>query len=217
MIRLYICGTDTDVGKTFVVRLLANAFRAREQSVTVVKLVQTGVGEHEAGDAHTAVEQTGQTAIELVRFRKPADPWSAAIAEGRPALTAADLAKDVEKITGNVLVEGSGGALVPLNAEETLSTTAEICGLSAVVVVGLRLGCISHALLTQYYLAERNVRTRGFVLVDRWETGAEYAQEIETVLLSRGSVLGTVPYCGKGDPSPATGESLLRAISESHK
>jgi dethiobiotin synthase len=199
------------------VRLLAHAFRAREQAVTVVKLVQTGVDVQEAGDASTAVENTGQTAIELVRFRKPADPWSAAIAEGRAALTAADLAERVEKITGNVLVEGSGGALVPINAEETISTVAELCGLSAVVVVGLRLGCISHALLTHHYLSGRGVRTCGFVLVDRWETGAEYAQEVEKVLLSRGSVLGTVPYIEKGDPSPATGESLLRAISESDR
>ena len=212
--RLYICGTDTDVGKTFVVRLLANAFRARQQTVTVVKLAQTGVDAQEAGDARTAVEQTGQTAIELVRFRKPADPWSAAIAEGRAALTATDLAQRVQQITGHVLVEGSGGAFVPINAEETLSTAAELCDLSAVIVVGLRLGCISHALLTHYYLSRRGVRTCGFVLVDRWKAGADYAREVENVLLSRGSVLGTVAHIETGDPAPATGESLLRAISE---
>jgi dethiobiotin synthetase len=212
--RLYICGTDTDVGKTFVVRLLANAFGARERAVTVIKLVQTGVDPDESGDARTAVERTGQTALELERFRKPADPWSAAIAEGRAALTAADLAERVAKIAGDVLVEGSGGALVPINAEETISTVAERCGLDAAIVVGLRLGCISHALLTEHYLRGRGIRTCGFVLVDRWGSGDAYAREVENVLASRGPVLGMIPYIETGDPSPATGELLLRALLE---
>jgi dethiobiotin synthetase len=197
--------------------LLANAFRARDQSVTVVKLVQTGVAPHEAGDALAAVENTGQTAIELARFQKPADPWTAALAEGRAAPVATDLAEQVQMIGGNVLVEGSGGALVPINAKETISTVAELCGLNAIVVVGLRLGCINHALLTHHYLLERGVSTCGFVLVDRWMNGGDYAQEVDNVLLSRGSVLGWVPYVEHEDPSPALGESLLQAISKVYR
>jgi dethiobiotin synthase len=197
-----------------VVRLLADACRARRESVTVVKIVQTGVDAEDAGDARVAVERNGQTAIELLRFAKPADPWTASIAEGRAAPAAADLVRRVEKIDGNLLVEGSGGALVPINAEETISTVAERCGLRAVVVVGLRLGCISHALLTQHYLSGRGMPVCGFVLVDRWSTGAEYEREVENVLLSRGCVLGTVPYVEQGDPPPAVGAELLRAIAE---
>lgn len=209
-----MCGTDTDVGKTFVVRLLAGAFRARDEPVTVVKLVQTGVDADETGDAQTAVANTGAPALELARFRKPADPWSAAIAEDRTPLAAGELAARLEEIPGNVLVEGSGGALVPINAEETISSVAELCGLNAIIVVGLRLGCINHALLTHYYLSGRGVTACGFVLVDRWGTGGEYALEVKNVLLSRGTVLGTVPFIDPDDVSPAFGAPLLRAISE---
>ena len=214
LILLYVCGTDTDVGKTYVTGLLADAFRASDRAVTVVKLVQTGLEADAAGDARAAVERNGQTAVELVRCRKPADPWTAAVAEGRAAPAAAELARGVAALDGNLLVEGSGGVLVPINAEETISTAAERCGLNAVIVVGLRLGCINHALLTLEALAARNIRVFGFVLVDRWSNGTVYAQEVENVLLSRGSVLGTVPYVAQGEPPPALGAALLRAVAE---
>lgn len=214
LMRLYVCGTDTDVGKTYVTGLLADAFRASGRAVTVIKLVQTGLDDGAAGDARTAVANNGQAAVELLRFHKPADPWTAAMAEGRPAAAAADLARGVAAHEGNVLVEGSGGVLVPLNAEETISTAAERSGLNAVIVVGLRLGCINHALLSHEALAARAIPVCGFVLVDRWSNGTVYAQEVENVLLSRGSVLGTVPYVAQGEPPPALGAALLRAIAE---
>jgi dethiobiotin synthetase len=181
--------------------------------VTVVKLVQTGVAGDEPGDAAHAVAGTRATACELARYAKPSDAWTAALAEGRPTVDAERLALAVRAIAGTVLVEGSGGVAVPVDATETISTIAARAGLTALVVVGLRLGCINHALLTQRYLASLGVPMLGFVLVDRWDAGAAYAEEVERVLRNFGRVLGVVTF-DANDPAPSMpGELLLRTIS----
>jgi dethiobiotin synthase len=210
--RLYICGTDTDVGKTTVVRLLARALDARGDDVTVVKLVQTGVTGDEPGDAALAVAGTRARACELARFAKPSDAWTAALAEGRPTVDPEALARAVRAIGGTVLVEGSGGAAVPVDASETISTIAARAGLRALLVVGLRLGCINHALLTQRYLASLGLPILGFVLVDRWDAGAAYAEEVARVLRNFARILGVVAF--GADEAPAMpGDLLLRTIS----
>jgi dethiobiotin synthase len=211
--RVYVCGTDTDVGKTTLVRLLARACDARGDDVTVVKLVQTGVTGDEPGDAATAVAGTRATACELARFAKPSDAWTAALAEGRPTLDAEALAARVRAIGGSVIVEGSGGVAVPIDATETVSTIAARCELRAVMAVGLRLGCINHALLSQRYLATLGLPMLGFVLVDRWNAGDAYAEEVARVLRNFGPILGVVNF-GADDPVPSMlGDALLRALT----
>jgi dethiobiotin synthase len=211
--RVYVCGTDTDVGKTTLVRLLARACDARGDDVTVVKLVQTGVTGDEPGDAASAVAGTRATARELARFAKPSDAWTAALAEDRPTVDAEALAAQVRAMTGTVIVEGSGGVAVPVDATETVSTIAARCDVVAVMAVGLRLGCINHALLSQRYLASLGLPLAGFVLIDRWDEGAGYAEEVARVLRNFGSVLGVVNF-GADDPVPSMlGDALLRALS----
>ncbi len=212
--RVFVCGTDTDVGKTFVVRLLATALEAAGRPATIVKLAQTGVGPAEEGDAQFAVAGTQQTALELARFPKPADPWTAARAAGAPLLDAATLAAAVDRIAGDLVVEGSGGVAVPLNPDETLTHVVQRSALPAIVVVGLRLGCMNHAVLTREYLAARGVRMLGFVLVDRWACGTAYAEEVRYVLQNRDAILGFVPHVEREMPLLPIGEPLLRAVLE---
>jgi dethiobiotin synthetase len=192
--RLYVTGTDTDVGKTAVSAAAARVLRERHGAATVVKIAQTGLGEGERGDAERAAELAGCDWRELVRFPKPADPWTAARDACRPPLRAADAANAIAAIAGPLIVEGSGGAAVPLNETESISEVAARCGLDALLVVGLRLGCLNHALLTLEYLARRDVRVRGIVSCERWLADATYPQDARRVLEPTGIPLVHVPY-----------------------
>ncbi len=166
--RVFVTGTDTDVGKTRVTAALAAAFVARGECPTIVKAVQTGLAPGVPGDALEAAELAGCAALELARFRLAADPWSAALAEGAAPLEASVLAAGIGRVAGLAIVEGAGGAAVPINAHETLTTVAAKSSCTAIVAVGLRLGCISHTLLTLAYLSAHAVPVLGIVLVERW-------------------------------------------------
>lgn len=206
--RIYITGTDTDVGKTRVTAALALALRRSlllSTPVTIVKAVQTGCGPLDLGDATKAAAlanaqlDPGSGAQvfcrELRRFRKPSDGYSAALAEDRAALTSTELAEKLQSIDGAIVVEGSGGAAVPINEHETISHAAVRAGLSAIVVVGLRLGCINHALLTARYLADLGCPTLGAVLVDRWERSEpSYREDVTRALSHVLEIISFVPY-----------------------
>ena len=133
-----------------------------------MKAVQTGLAPGTEGDAAVAASLAGCASLEFARFGLAADPWSAALAEGAPLLHAAILARRIEAVPGPLIVEGAGGAAVPINATETLTTVAALTSCEAVVVAGLRLGAISHTLLTLAYLSAHDVPVRGVVLVERW-------------------------------------------------
>jgi dethiobiotin synthetase len=180
--RLYITGTDTDVGKTVVTAAFARLLRERHGAATVLKIAQTGLTEDERGDAELAAALAGCDWRELARFPKPADAWTAARDAGRPPLRAADAAQAIAAIPGALVVEGSGGAAVPLNETESITDVASRSGLEAVVVVGLRLGCMNHALLTMEYLARRDVPLRAIVLCERWPIEEGYAEDVLRVL-----------------------------------
>ncbi len=142
--RLFVTGTDTDIGKTRVTAAFAAMCVARGERPTIVKAVQTGLAPGAPGDAAEAAALAGCAALEFARFRLPADPWSAAEAENAPLLDARRLAQQIESVAGTVIVEGAGGVAVPINPEETVATVIAQTSCAAVVVAGLRLGCISH-------------------------------------------------------------------------
>jgi dethiobiotin synthase len=195
MHRYFVTGTDTDVGKTRVTAALARALAQAGRKPTIVKLVQTGVRDGEVGDAQRAGELAGCDYRELARFFKPADPWSAALADGLPAIRAEDLKFVLDGIEGTVVAEGAGGVAVPLNRTQTFVDVAEMCGLSAVIVIGLRLGCINHALLTAALLQEHKVAVAGAVFCERWEaTAPDYREDVRRGLQGKLDVLGTLQF-----------------------
>ena len=193
--RFFITGTDTDVGKTRITAGAAKALRQGGWDVTIVKAVQTGINQEEIGDAALAGALAECAFDELVRFRSPADPWSAANdALEKPPL-AEDLAKKIGAIQGALVVEGSGGIAVPLNDHQTMGELALRCALPVIVVVGLRLGCINHAILTLDYLRVRGASVIGLVLVDRFgDVRPDYAQEVESRLEAYASTIARLPH-----------------------
>lgn len=210
--RVYVTGTDTDVGKTRVCGSLAAARQRAGFSATIVKLAQTGLGPDELGDAQLAAEFAGCAALEFARFPLAADPWTAALAANAPPLEARDLAARLRALDGDLIVEGSGGAAVPLNERESLSDVAALAGLDALVVVGLRLGCISHAVMTAEYLRRRSIRVLGAVLVERWEpVGVVYRDQVRAALAPSLPVVATLPY--ERSPGSALPDDLFPAAA----
>lgn len=215
---IYVTGTDTDVGKTRVAAAVARAWNARGDVPTVVKLVQTGIARSDEGDAQLAARWAGARWRELGRFRAAADPWSAALAESNRPLRVAQLLAGVRACTEPVVVEGTGGAAVPLNEAETVTDVAVKGALPAVVAVGLRLGCISHAVLTISYLRERGIRVAGLVLVERWQpVDPAYRNDVARALGSYGALLGTVSFDHDPQRSAIAAAPLFATLLEEER
>jgi dethiobiotin synthetase len=212
MHRYFITGTDTDVGKTRVSAALALALRNAALSPTVVKLVQTGLTQGAAGDAERAGRLAAVPFVELRRFAKAADPWSAALAERTP-LSCSALAGELASMAGALIVEGSGGVMVPLNAHEQLGDVAAEAGLETIVVVGLRIGCLNHALLTLEHCERRRVAVAGVVLVERWSaTTPAYRDDVRRVLQGKSQIFGILPFAPNEAGSVEAGAKLFEPL-----
>ncbi|HEV2261468.1 MAG TPA: dethiobiotin synthase [Candidatus Rubrimentiphilum sp.] len=214
MHRYLITGTDTDVGKTRVSAALALRLRAAGE-VTIVKLVQTGLSQDAAGDCARASALAGCTGIELARFTRAADPWSAALADGVPPVHAADLVQRINAVEGAVVAEGAGGLAVPLNRTENFASVAKAAPLAVLLVIGLRLGCMNHALLTIDLCRHSELSVAGAVLVDRWERSeASYVEDVQRVLQGKINVLGILPFERDEAASVSQGAALFDALIE---
>ena len=200
MYRFLVTGTDTDVGKTRATAALATALRLDGEDPTIVKLVQTGLEPGVPGDAARAGSLAKARHIELARFQKPADPWSAALAEGMPTVHAEDLARIIGGISGALVAEGAGGLAVPLNRAQNFATVAVLAKLRVILVVGLRLGSMNHALLTLALCDQLRLPVAGCVLVDRWQkSDPSYAADVRRALQGKVDILGILPF----DPNEA--------------
>ena len=195
MHRYLVTGTDTDVGKTRVAAALGIALRDHGFEPTLIKLIQTGTAEDTPGDAQRAGTLAGLRHRELARFWKAADPWSAALAEGMPPVHAEDLKLVLDRIEGPIVAEGSGGVAVPLNRKQNFADVAQLAQLRVVIAVGLRMGCISHALLTISGLQERQLTIAGAVLVERWDaTEPDFREDVLRALSERVRIFGTLHH-----------------------
>lgn len=213
MHRYFVTGTDTDVGKTRVTAALASALKIAGERTTIVKLVQTGLEPGVEGDAAVAGRLAGVPHMEFARFRKPADPWSAALADGMPAVHAEDLARVLDQIEGSVVCEGAGGLAVPLNRTQHFGDVARLANLPAVLAVGLRLGCMNHALLTLALCDQLGIAVAGAVLVDRWSASdPAYVADVQRALQGKVRVLGILPFAVEERASVEAGARLFSSL-----
>jgi len=168
---ILITGTDTGVGKTHAGRRMAAAFHARGISVGVFKPLESGWPEGGAGsdaDLLLKAASSKQTLDDvcLYRLKTPVAPAVAARIDG--------VEIDVEKILRHlrglssrfdiVLVEGAGGLLTPLAKDWNILDLAVKGGMHALVVVANKLGCVNHALLTDFAMKQAGVERIGFVM-----------------------------------------------------
>lgn len=169
----FITGTDTGVGKTVVTCALLCALQARGLRVAPMKPVAAGAerieGQWVNEDVRALLSSAGAPyPSELVNpmlLREPMAPHIAAAREGASIALAPLLAayQALASQSDSVLVEGVGGFVVPLAPGLDTRDLAVALGLPVVLVVGLRLGCLNHALLTAEVIRRARLPLAGWV------------------------------------------------------
>lgn len=204
-LRYFITGTDTEIGKTTVAAGLLRAARLRGLSTAAVKPVAAGCMRTADGlrndDALTLqAECEPPLAYELLNpvALEPAIAPHIAAEEAGLQLTARHLAQACRQVFQHnadmTLVEGAGGWRVPLNDRQTLADLAIELGEPVILVVGLRLGCINHALLTLESIAADGLHVAGWVAnqvdpqMDRQQSNLDTLRKLISAPL-----LGVVP------------------------
>lgn len=202
----FITGTDTDVGKTLAAAAMLQAARQRglrcfglKPLAAGAEVTATGEGN---GDAlllmqHSSVKLS-YAQVNPVLLADPIAPHIAAQREGRSIrvdrlvgycrgalMTPADL----------VVVEGAGGWRVPLNRNETLADLAQELRLPVILVVGMRLGCLNHALLTAEAIAADGLVLAGWVANQVDPAMSCYRENLDTLRsLLRAPLLAEIPH-----------------------
>jgi dethiobiotin synthetase len=170
---LFITGTDTEVGKTVIARLVVRSLVTTGVRVAVMKPVA-------AGSFMTAQGLRNADALALIADSNVVMPYAtvnpyclATPVSPHLAAREAGVTIELERIRENyaqlragadcVIVEGAGGWLAPLNEDEFIADLAAALELPVLLVVGLRLGCLNHALLTVAAIRQRRQILAGWI------------------------------------------------------
>ena len=208
-LSLFVTGTDTEIGKTLVSAALLRGFAREGLRATAMKPIAAGAARVDGVLHNEDADQLDAAASVLLppdirtpfMLKEPAAPHIAAALENvtldmtrivdahKAALTMADV----------VVVEGVGGFRVPLTDTHDTADLALALNLPVVLVVGMRLGCISHALLTAEAIAARGLPIVGWV-ANRVDPDMLFPDENIAALRSRldrqygAPLLGIVPH-----------------------
>jgi len=201
----FVTGTDTGVGKTLISSALLHTLARHHARVVGMKPVAAGLvqqaGAWVAEDA-LALRAASTVAVppvldNPVMLPEPLSPHLSAARAGRRVGVAELVAahRGLRSLADVVLVEGSGGWRVPLNEDETLADLAVALALPVVLVVGLRLGCLNHALLTAEAIRADGLHLAGWVANTVDTAMACRDENIETLRQRlRAPLLGVVPW-----------------------
>ena len=206
----FVTGTDTEVGKTWVSVGLITLLKQQGLRVAGMKPVS-------AGCSVTAEGLRNDDALWLQRHANvdlaydEVNPY-ALLPPIAPHIAAAEIGMciDIQQLqdvfdtmagrADQVIVEGAGGWRVPLNERQTMADLAQALGLPVILVVGIRLGCINHALLSADAIALSGLPLAGWVAnrVDRDCRAAD--ENIEAIAQRVGApLLGAIPYMADFD------------------
>jgi len=166
----FVTGTDTGVGKTLVSCALLQTFAAQNLRVIGMKPVAAGCDD---GDHNEDVKQL-RAASNILASYGQINPYSlyhpiAPHVAARNAGMLIDFSRimtsfhELVSQADVVIVEGIGGFKVPLNEKQDSAELARLLGLPVILVVGMRLGCLNHALLTADAIAAYGLRLAGWV------------------------------------------------------
>jgi dethiobiotin synthetase len=217
--RYFVTGTDTEVGKTVASCALLRAATRRGYRTAGYKPVASG-SEMTArglrnGDAlalrRSASLALPYGAVNPFTFAEPTSPHIASAAEGRPIHGAALSAglRALEAQADWVLVEGAGGWFTPLSATLTFADWVQAEGLPVILVVGVKLGCINHAMLTALAVRQAGLRLAGWVangVVPPGERHQEYLATLRRVVPA--PLLGEIPWLEGGAMGEGTEQYL---------
>jgi dethiobiotin synthetase len=166
----FVTGTDTGVGKTLISCALLQGFAVQGKRAVGMKPVAAGCDDNGQNGDVLQLRAAGNVAVGYGQinpycFVPAIAPHLAAQRAGvimqfsRIATSYRELAAQADV----VIVEGAGGLLVPLNAQQDSADLAKELDLPVILVVGMRLGCLNHALLTVEVIAARGLALAGWV------------------------------------------------------
>lgn len=169
----FITGTDTNVGKTYIASALLRYF-AQSGSTLGMKPIASGCELNQAGELENedvvalVAASTVEAPLDIInpyRFAPAIAPHIAAAQAGVEIElnTILQAYRQLSTLADTVIVEGAGGFLVPINQQQTFADVAQALGLPVILVVGIRLGCINHALLTFEAIRARGLTLAGWV------------------------------------------------------
>jgi dethiobiotin synthetase len=171
---LFITGTDTDVGKTVVACGFLAAANQQGLRTAAIKPVAAGCAVTEQGMTNSDALQLQAAASHKLSYQQinpvalePAIAPHIAAAEAGLRMSASRLVGYCRGVSlmpvDMVVVEGAGGWRVPINSRETLADVARELECAVIVVVGMRLGCLNHALLTMEAIRRDGLQIVGWV------------------------------------------------------
>ncbi len=199
--RFFVTGTDTGVGKTVVSALLCAALDAYYW-----KPIQTGTREGTDSRTVARLAQIPRAKIlpETYRFAPPVSPHLAARKAG-VQIDLATIRMPEIGVRENLIVEGAGGALVPINETQLMTDLMKHLGLPVLLVTRTTLGTINHTLLSLAALRKARLNVRGVIMAGK--PNADNRQAIEHY--GKIKVVGAVPLLKKIDRA-----ALLNAFHE---
>lgn len=209
----FVTGTDTGVGKTVVSVALTRALVAKKLRVAVMKPVASGSEPTPQGlrnaDALALMSAASVPApYEVVNpycFLPPISPHIAA-SEAHTDIDLALLRSRFDSLASAadvVMVEGAGGWLAPLSGTAAMADLAAELRLPVLLVVGLRLGCLNHALLTRESLDARGAAFAGWIANAIDPLFERAAENLDTLCARLGEApLARVPFLERSEVSP---------------
>jgi dethiobiotin synthetase len=208
---IFITGTDTGVGKTFVACGLAALLRESGYRVGVMKPAETGCEEKDGSlvpeDAVRLKAASGcEEPIEKICPYRLKDELAPSVAAERSGVkieidNIQNLYEEISSKHDITIVEGAGGLLVPLLSHYTYADLAKLLKLPLVVVAANRLGAINHLLLTLEHASCRGLSVLGYVL-NHLENVPSLAAETNTEALNFLTAvprLGEIPYVANAE------------------
>jgi len=204
---IFITGTDTGVGKTYVAKGIARTLTRGGIDVGVMKPAETGCrkrfGQLIPSDTSSLMKTTGvRDALDLVnpyRFSKPLAPSVASELAGK-TISPAGIVNSFQVLSRRhdfMIVEGAGGIMVPLSGNYLYLDLAAALRLPIVIVARPGLGTINHTLLTISALKKRRLQVAGFVVnyAKDWKKGRAEKTSMSVIEeISGARLLGIVRY-----------------------
>lgn len=218
---IFITGTDTDVGKTYVSGLLLDFLLRQGHNAGYQKWASTGgeIPEDLANCLASCEKIPAPVALEIqipFRYKNPVSPHLAAELEDRPPIDIKTIKKScitLSNIFDILLVEGVGGLLVPLHRELLLADLVAEMNLQILIVARSGLGTINHTLLTLEAARQRGIQVLGVVFSDSNENEDEIIvkDNMRTIgEMGNTTIYGRLPW----HPDIASSRAAFKPIGE---
>nr|WP_256465954.1 dethiobiotin synthase [Yersinia ruckeri] len=211
--RWFVTGTDTDVGKTVASCALLQAANLQGYHTAGYKPVASGSQLTDQGlrnsdalalQAHSHLPLSYQQ-VNPLTFMEPTSPHIVSAEEGRPiefSVMSQGL-RELERQADWLLVEGAGGWFTPLSSQLTFADWVVVEQLPVILVVGIKLGCINHALLTVLAIQQAGLHLAGWIANEVEPAGKRQKEYIATLTEKLPTpLLGVIPHLPEVEGHP---------------